>query len=166
MATTVHIPVEEYLSKEFQDRNPEYVDGELVERALPTYKHGKIQLRFGWIFGNARRRHPLFATSEARLRVTPARVRVPDVAVFAGSEPEEDYPDHPPLVIVEILSPTDAWTSVMDRLREFEEWGVRHLWLVDPSKRRFHVFSNGDIRTVATLDLPEYEISIRPEDLF
>ena len=42
------IDVEEYLDLVFDDRpEPDYVDGEVVERALPTPIHGQIQVLLG-----------------------------------------------------------------------------------------------------------------------
>jgi len=38
------IGVQEYLDLVFEDRSePDYVDGEVVERALPTPIHGQVQ---------------------------------------------------------------------------------------------------------------------------
>ena len=45
------IGVEEYLDLVFDDRpEPDYVDGEVVERALPTPIHSQIQVLLGILF--------------------------------------------------------------------------------------------------------------------
>ena len=42
MATQALMPVEEYLQKHFEDREPEYRDGILEERPWPTYLHSLL----------------------------------------------------------------------------------------------------------------------------
>jgi Uma2 family endonuclease len=56
------ISVEQYLHTAFPDLDREYRDGELVERSLPTYLHGRIQLRLGIFFEALRLTLPVFAT--------------------------------------------------------------------------------------------------------
>ena len=46
MATTVTIPVEEYLATSYRP-DMEYVDGQLVERHVGEYFHGRLQLLIG-----------------------------------------------------------------------------------------------------------------------
>ena len=165
MATTVHVPIEEYLQTSYEyDR--EFVDGKVVDRTLPTYLHGKTVTSFGFILKRASLKHPLFVCSDTRMRVSPSRVRLPDIAVFAETEPTEAVPSSPPLVVVEILSPSDPWSEVINRLHEFEAWGVRHVWLADPQRRELYLYSNGDVRLARKLEVPEYGISISPEDVF
>lgn len=166
MATTVHVPIEQYF--ETIDRKPttEYVGGELVQRALPSYTHGKTQVSFATVFRNAGRRHPLFACTETHMRIGPTTVRIPDVAVFVGAEPAEPIPSEPAGVVVEILSPSDSWSDVMSRFRELHEWGVRHIWLADPEARAFYVYDGGDVKLAQKLELPEYGVSIGPDDVF
>jgi Uma2 family endonuclease len=165
MATTLHVPIEEYLKTSYEyDR--EFVDGEVVERVLPTYLHGKTVSSFSFILKGAGLKHRLFVCSDTRMRVSPSRVRLPDVAVFAGTEPAEAVPSSPPLIVVEILSPSDPWSEVISRSHEFQDWGVRHIWLADPQRRELFIFAGGDVRAAQKLELSDYGIAIRPEDVF
>jgi hypothetical protein len=41
------IPAEEYLHTSFPGVDPEYREGELFERAIPDYLHGRTQLLLG-----------------------------------------------------------------------------------------------------------------------
>jgi Uma2 family endonuclease len=54
-AKKLGVSVEEYLHTSFPDLDREYEDGELVERSLPDYLHGKVQALlvgiFLWGFG-------------------------------------------------------------------------------------------------------------------
>ena len=166
MAATVRIPIEQYLENIDQKPSPEYVEGELVQRASPSYRHGKAAASFAAVFQIAGRRHPLFACTETHMRISSARVRIPDVAVFFGSEPATPIPTEPPGLIVEVLSPDDAWSSVMSRLRDFHDWGVGHVWLADPERRELYVYTGRDVKAARTLELREFGISVGPDDVF
>src|ERR1700689_2151541 len=75
------IGVEEYLDLVFQDRpEPDYVHGEVVERALPTPIHGQIQLLLGILLAPLSKRARLVMMSELRVQVEPRLFRVVDVA--------------------------------------------------------------------------------------
>ena len=76
--------MEEYLRASFPDLDCEYVDGEIVERSVPNYSHGKVQSNFSAFFVTLRKKNlPLFPGVETRLRVSPTRVCIPDVCVFS-----------------------------------------------------------------------------------
>ena len=36
-------------------------------------------------------------------------------------------PEKPPLVLIEVLSPNDRLTAVLEKLEEYRAWGVRHV---------------------------------------
>src|ERR1700733_2051228 len=83
------IGVEEYLDLVFDDRpEPDYVDGEVVERALPTPIHSQIQALLIVLFAPLMTRFRLVLLPELRVRVEPRRFRVVDLAVYRDSRPE------------------------------------------------------------------------------
>jgi pimeloyl-ACP methyl ester carboxylesterase len=51
----------------------------------------------------------------------------------------EGYLDVAPELAVEVVSPSDRWSEVMDKLAEYFAVGVLMVWLVDPRKRQIHV---------------------------
>jgi Uma2 family endonuclease len=61
---------------------------------------------------------------------------IPDVAVFRNRVPPGRYPSTPPLIAIEIVSPEDRHSDVLEKLSEYETWGVKHIWLVDPRVER------------------------------
>ncbi len=88
------IGVEEYLGLVFDDRpEPDYVDGEVVERALPTPIHSQIQALLAVLFAALSTRVRLVMMSELRVRIEPRLFRVIDFAVYLGSRPEGRYAD-------------------------------------------------------------------------
>ena len=166
MSTKTAIPIEEYLRTSFEDLDREYVDGEIVERTLPTNAHSKTQFRLAGILDRLGETRPLYGRVELRSRVSATRVRIPDVSVYAGVEPTDPVPSNPPLIAIEILSPDDKRAKVIAKLEEYREWGVRHVWMVDPDTRKLYVYANGVLREVDSFELPEFELRVAATEIF
>ncbi len=158
------LSVEQYLRTSFPDLDKEYRDGELVERSLPTYPHGKTQLRVGAYFAALRKSLSLHATAETRMKLRTGLYLIPDIAVFHGGEPL-DVPETPPLVVIEILSPDDRIQKVGEKLEEYRAWGVPHTWAIDPVAQRFYAHDGRPVE-VNELLIPELGITLRKSDIF
>ncbi|MFN0104068.1 MAG: Uma2 family endonuclease [Bryobacteraceae bacterium] len=165
MATKTPISKEEYLRTSFEGPEPDYVDGELVERPTPNYLHSRTQARLSYAFKPWDDRRQLFAASEIRLRVAPERFRVADFALFA-SEQDELIPADPPYAVVEIVSPDDRYEELMSKLADFERAGVEFVFVADPPVRRLSRYSRGDLFTVAALELSAYQANIPTDSIF
>ena len=166
MAARVQVPVEEYLQTSFEGPDPEYVDGEIVERAVPDFLHGTLQGRFIEIFYEVRKRHSLYAVTEVRHKLRDSGYRIPDVAVHAGVRPAERFPSTPPYIAIEILSPDDRFSEVVQKLDEYRTWGVPHIWLADPRLRRLLVYGPTGLGEVTEFHLPDYNVVITPQEVF
>src|SRR5262245_39360886 len=143
MGAKTAISLEQYLHTSFPDLDREYRGGELVERSLPDYLHGKTQAMLVAFFLALRGKLALFPSVETRMRLKPDVVLIPDVSVFHPTEPTGRVPDTPPFVVIEILSPDDRMTAVRAKLQEYRAWGVQHVWLVDPYERRLYTCDAG-----------------------
>jgi Uma2 family endonuclease len=166
MSTKTAISIDEYLRTSFGDLDREFVDGEIVERSLPDQLHSRTQNRLIGLVWDLSKTLPLHGRPELRSRVAATRVRIPDVSVYAGSEPTERVPTQPPFVAIEILSPDDRYSEVMEKLEEYRAWGVRHIWLVDPERRRLQVYGSGALSEVLALEIPEYDVRLTAVDIF
>src|SRR5262249_6721178 len=102
---------------------------------------------------------------ELRVRIRTDRYMIPDVSVFLGCEPEERVPSKPPLIAIEILSSDDRLAEVREKLEEYHDWGVPHVWLIDPHARRFYT-CDGSFIEVPTLRIPELNVELTPSQLF
>src|SRR5580704_1985075 len=158
MASKVLITPEQYLATHFE-REPEFVHGELVEKSLPKKKHGRTQLRLCMLLGGAG-----YGCTEVRMKLAHDLYRIPDFVLYE-SEPEGELPDMPPLLIIEIASPDDRPRDVEQKLEEYRAWGVAHVWLVEPELKKLYIWDGGLIN-VARLELPEFQLTVTPEDLF
>ena len=133
MATTA-VSIEEYLSTAYEP-DMDYVDGELEERNVGEYEHNIVQ----WAILNWFRRHDkewrTRSVQEQRTRLAPSRVRIPDVSVFSRDLPVEQVFTRPQLIAIEVLSPEDRHSKMDKKIRNYLDFGVQHVWVVDPTTR-------------------------------
>lgn len=158
------MPVEVYLRTTYPDLDREYRDGDVLERTLPDYLHGKTQMLLVLFFGALRQSLSIFPCSEVRMKLREGLYLIPDVAVFYATEPGQ-IPDTPPLIAIEILSPDDRLTQVREKLEAFQKWGVAHMWLVDPHGRHLYRYESG-LMEVDSLKVPELSLELRAKDVF
>ncbi len=142
MATAALVSVEEYLKTVYRP-DCDYVDGVVEERNLGEIDHGLTQARFAQFFLNSYTKSGLLAITEVRMQVRPNRFRIPDVVVTRG-KPSGRVLTNPPLLCIEILSPEDTVSRVNARIKDYLEFGVPVVWLIDPVERRLWIYrANG-----------------------
>ena len=166
MSTKSAVSIEEYLRTSFEGLDREYVDGEIVERALPDQLHSETQWRLDGIIWDLAKTRPFHGRPELRSRVASKRVRIPDVSIYAGSKPTERVPSEPPLVAIEILSPDDRYADLMQKLEEYSAWGVPYVCLANPQRRKLHAYAQGSLTEIAALEIPEYDVRITAAEIF
>jgi Uma2 family endonuclease len=141
MATSpVLISIEEYLHTNYKP-DVHFVDGEIEERNVGEYDHGKIQLLLGTIFSNNEDAWGTDAVTEQRIRVNASRVRICDLAILRLGAPREQVTETPPLLCIEILSPEDRLSRAQLVLADYFAMGVPNIWLIDPYKREAYTFT-------------------------
>jgi len=144
MATATGVSVEEYLRTDYEpDRD--YVDGELEDRNVGEYDHGYIQGELYALLRALRKTLGAYPALEQRLRIAPKRYRVPDLCVNLG-RPDEQVFSKPPFLCVEILSPEDRMTRMQTKIRDYFNFGVKYVWVIDPRERRGWVYSGVESR--------------------
>jgi len=161
MATTL-VGIEEYLNTSFEGSDREYVDGVIVERHMGEKQHSHAQMEVAFFFRSMGRKG-VFAYPEQLVQVRPTRFRVPDVCVYVGSDPADNVFHTPPFLVVEVLSKDDRASDMQEKIRDYLEFGVKYIWVIDPSKHRAYVYS-GDRCHEATSDLwtkdPEFSLPL------
>jgi Uma2 family endonuclease len=80
-------------------------------------------------------------------------VIVPDMA-YKRTPLSDDYPDsQPPLLAVEVISPTDETSDVNEKIAIYQQAGIL-LWVFNPRYRHVYVYAPGQaMRTLAVDDL-------------
>ena len=133
-ATRALISVEQYLRTSYRP-DCDYVDGEVVERNLGEWDHGRLQGLLIRLLMNRYENEGIFVIPELRVQVKPTRFRIPDICVTLGL-PGEQILTKPPFLCIEILSPEDRMQRVQNRIDDFLEMGVPCVWVLDPQTKR------------------------------
>ena len=135
MATETLVSVEEYLGTSYRpDR--EYIDGNVLERNLGERDHSRLQMAISGYLYARRHKFGLHVFPGLCVQVSPTHFRVPDICVVTGPKPQEQIFTTPPFLCIEILSKDDRQSGLRDRIRDYLEFGVAYVWVIDPRKRR------------------------------
>jgi Uma2 family endonuclease len=144
MVTRTQMTLEEFLALPEEKPYLEFVDGEVVQKAMPTEIHGALVAEVVRLLGNY-----LHDTREGRV-VTEVRhlsaedgwIFLPDISMTVnerrpskGTDPVEVVPDF----AIEVLSPEDRPGRILDRIDLYMRAGVRLLWIVDPEGKSITV---------------------------
>jgi Uma2 family endonuclease len=123
---------------EFLDGNYEHSElfgGEVRPKPVPGWLHGRMELRLGRllgdIFGEDR------VATEVNLRIGEDSP-MPDVIVCSRDEPDlyRGTVDEPPLLCVEVVSPSQTPEEMCAKCLRYRRFGVPYCWVVDPETRR------------------------------
>jgi Uma2 family endonuclease len=161
------IGVEKYLGPSFDDRpEPDYIDGAVVERALPAVLRSRVKALLALLFEPLSNRVRLTMMLGLRLRIEPRLFRIVDFAIYLGSRPEGRYATTPAFVTIEIISADDCFVDVTQRLQDYRRWGVPYVWLVDPQLKRLYEYTEAGLLQYASLRLSEFDFEISAQELF
>ncbi|AUX40150.1 hypothetical protein SOCE26_015470 [Sorangium cellulosum] len=121
----------------------EIIDGELVPKAMPSPKHGGAQASLAGVVFRPYNRRPggrwpggwWFAT-EVEVRFEEHEVYRPDVVGWRRDRLPE-LPEETPICVrpdwvCEVLSPSNARSDLVKKLRTYQRCQVPHYWIVDP----------------------------------
>ena len=135
MATTsTQIAIETYLKTSYHP-DCDYVDGEIEERNLGEFDHATLQMAIAAMFYTRRKEWNVHVLPQQRVRVAARRVRIPDVCLVSRELPVEQVITHPPLVVIEVLSPDDRVRRYNERLEDYGAMGVLNIWVIDPETK-------------------------------
>ena len=141
----------------------EVVDGQIVE--LPPMgtrqeiTAGVLHVRLGhFVDSNKLGRAVMETLFDFTAQV--GRKRRPDVAFVSQQRwplsqtiPDTDGWPVVPNLAVEVVSRSNSWEEVMDKLQEYFEAGVERVWVVSPAHQQIHVFQTPT--SVRILTLPD-----------
>lgn len=164
MATATLVPVETYLSTAYSP-DVDYVDGEIVERSMGETDHSGVQGAFVAMLFALKKFANLRVYPEQRVQVKPNRFRVPDVCAIIG-KPDGPILRQPPFLIIEILSKDDTMFSMQERLDDYLDFGVKHVWLVDPALRRGYVCTREGLRVETILRTTDPALEVPLAEIF
>ena len=129
------LSVEEYLNSDYEP-DCEYNNGVLEERNVGEFDHSFLQIFLGTLFTNHIADWRVFALTEQRVQLNPRRYLIPDITVLRMGFQREPIVSRPPLIAIEILSPKDTLKAAAKKALEYLDFGVEHVWIIDPGGRR------------------------------
>jgi len=140
----------------------ELVGGKIVMMSPTAFEHGDYEGNFYEYLKPFVRRHKLGKVVVGEvgiyIRRNPDTVRAADAAFIskerlAQRKQKRGYLDVAPELVVEVLSPDDAWSEVTQKLRDYFSIGVKLVWVADPASRTVHAYrSLTDVREFAEAD--------------
>src|ERR1035437_2936671 len=159
------ISVEEYLNTSYSpDR--EYRDGYVLERNLGDKEHSRREARLTPYLSRRRQQWNIEVYTELRVQIRPNWYPIPDVCVYMLPDFDGPYPSHPPVLWVEILSPTDTAQGVGQKTQDLLAGGVPRVWIINPRTLTSEVHTlDGIHRVGAVLAIPDTPIEITLSDI-
>ncbi|MCZ7647828.1 MAG: Uma2 family endonuclease [Planctomycetota bacterium] len=127
----------------------ELIEGRVVLLSPSGGRHGEIAgLILGELYGFVARNNLgriLAAETGLYLARDPDTVRAPDVAYYTQDQvPAGGLADGflkiAPALVVEIISPSDRFSAVVDKVQQYLKAGVQVAWIVDPRTQTVHVY--------------------------
>ena len=138
----------------------ELVKGEIVEHMPTGHRPGNVEALITTFLNVYLREHKLGKTFVGETGVytgrNPDTVRGIDVAYMSNERfrqlQSQSYLDVAPELIVEIMSPSDTWSEVQEKLAEYFAIDVKVVWVVDPKLRQIHSYRAVDKMHIYKLD--------------
>ncbi len=119
----------------------EFVDGEVVVSPPTSFEHGDAVGELLVVLRTTL--SPLHAVTAVGVPLPRNRLRAPDVMVVER-RPEGRWVTDPPVLVVEVLSPSTRSEDTMRKSREYLAAGIGQCWIVDPEARAIDVFAAVD----------------------
>lgn len=145
------ITADEFFHMPSTDMRQELVRGVICEMPPAGAEHGRLVAELIMALGKVARPNlgTVFGEIGVWVERGPDTVRAPDVSYFSAERmPLDDktkgYPDYPPDIAVEVVSPNDRVTEVNDKARMWVDAGVKLVWVVWPNWHTVDVHRRGE----------------------
>jgi Uma2 family endonuclease len=140
-----------------EDRRFEIVNGVIREMSSVGYEHSTFvgntyellnshvkSRKLGYVHGDSLI-YILYGDAETGVRKT----RIPDVSFIRRErlprKEERALPFHgAPDLAIEVISPDDKADELLERIRDYFEYGTEQVWVLYPSQRELHQFIRGE----------------------
>jgi Uma2 family endonuclease len=165
---------EEFLALPDNGQRTELVRGRIVMMNVPAPRHGQVCAATTYLLNQFVRTkncgHVVSNDSGVITERNPDTVRGADVSYYSYDRyPQGPLPggylDLPPEAVFEVLSPSDRWAEVLEKVAEYLAAGVLVVCVLDPEEAEVHVYRpDKPPRTFAAgseLPLPEVHAEFR-----
>ena len=159
------MPEAEYLALPEEQPYLEYVNGVVLQKPMPNADHRKLVDELVIELGLYRRRTGGSSGPEGRVRMPDGTgYRLPDTAYWAPGVDSGD--DSLPTLVVEVRSPGQPLSALLEKCRAFRRNGVAVCWLFDPESRSVQVFEGDrdgerhDAAELTSIHLPGFTLDV------
>jgi len=156
----------------------ELVKGELIKMTPSGGEHGKLTIKIGSQLLNfvEPKKLGLVFGAETGLFTSrdPDTIRAVDAMYISNERLAQvtdlsKFVDVAPDLVVEVVSPTDRWSEIEEKVAEYLGIGVRLVWVLNPKTRSVHVYRpSREVRRLIeddTLDgedvLPGFAVAVK-----
>ena len=157
MATVNHPLVEELERSPKDGHRRDLVRGRLIDMPPAWYPSGRTAFYIAHLLQTFIEQHELpysVAGADAGIRIAepaapglPPDIVSPDATVVRKDKLPPDKPhgfwSFVPDIAVEVMSPSDRWRDVQDKIDAYMDAGTGILWIVDPQKQTVIVYRPG-----------------------
>jgi Uma2 family endonuclease len=148
MVVRHRVSVEHYLAmREGEKPYLEYVDGEIIPKAMPNLDHGDLVHVADVRVGVYALEHGGRCGPEIRIEFATATgpaFRIPDLSYWGPGRPRRGpRAALPPTLAIEVVSPDDTLEEQRAKCLFYRGHGVDAAWLIDPHTRTVEVYEPG-----------------------
>jgi Uma2 family endonuclease len=91
---------------------------------------------------------------------------VPDVCLVSLDHPVEQVLTRPPLACIEILSPEDTLSRMQQRVKDYRQFGVANIWILDPATQTGYDCTASGFLDVKEFAIPNTSIGLVLSEIF
>jgi Uma2 family endonuclease len=142
--------------RELFEKEYEMVNGQPEAREMGSSRHSGVGTRLIIRMGSHVEANKLGAVygADATFQIG-GNERMPDVSFLSAARiPEEGETDKKwpiaPDLAVEVISPSEPWEKVDDKILDYFEAGVRQVWLFSLKRRRVYVYDSPKLVKILT----------------
>ncbi|MGA8029768.1 MAG: Uma2 family endonuclease [Bryobacteraceae bacterium] len=165
MVTSAQLPLQEYLETSYEPEC-EYVDGELIPKAMGAKDHARLQFHIGRLLYRYEQQGLCEVATELSVQVRGTVVLIPDVCLLRPGSGEHGVVREPALLCIEVLSPSDRFSYTVKKCGEYIAWGVPACWIFDPIEKKawfydaegLHPVVRDGVLRVESIELPLTEL--------
>ena len=126
----------------------ELVEGKIVPMSPTKIQHGRFEYKLARLLGDFAAEHDLGEVMVGEVGIyvqrDPDTIRAADILFISHERLAQAKPDSfldvPPELVVEIMSPSDRWSEVRRKLREYFAAGVNVVLIVEPDERTLSIY--------------------------
>jgi len=122
MTITAPFPLHHYIALATKPYS-EYIKGELFQKSVPTKLHSALQGWLTYLLVRALGSPHYQVLPEQNVQLSEQVMRIPDICVVEIDSPENDFAlTTPPLLCVELISPSDRLSVTVKKCQEYLRW--------------------------------------------